>query len=61
MTDLEKFIIHVKNLKSQNVKQAVFDVSYLHGIVQQLLPPSKSKPPVTRGVELDGGSFQNED
>ena len=60
MTDLENFMTHVRNLKTQKVKQAVFDVNFLYQVVQQISPPPVIRQPVNKGVELDGGSFDEE-
>ena len=51
---------HVRNLKTQKVKQAVFDVNFLYQVVQQISPPPVIRQPVSKGVELDGGSFNEE-
>lgn len=62
MDDLKKFVTHVRNLKQQNVKQATFDVEYLHKILENVSPAVPVRQPSdTQYIIGDGGKFEDDE
>jgi hypothetical protein len=64
MNEFQKFVVHVRNLKSKKVKQATFDVDFLDQILQDVSPtPLAIKQTIidaNRAIDADGGKFQED-
>jgi hypothetical protein len=64
MNEFQKFVVHVRNLKSKKVKQATFDVNFLDQILQEVSPTPitirKAIADSNQKYDADGGEFFEE-
>lgn len=62
MDELNKFVTHVRNLKQQNIKQATFDVEYLHRVLETVSSAVPARQTVdTQYIIGDGGKFEDDE
>lgn len=63
MDDFRKFVLHVRNLKEQGVKQATFDVDFLERMLERYAPTPVTikKIKAEQNIVGDGGSFSDDD
>lgn len=58
MNEFEKFVMHVRNLKKDNVSTATFDVEFLCKMLEDV--PVAQKRTSSNNVIGDGGKFSDE-
>lgn len=63
MDELSKFVHHVRNLKSEGVTEAVFDVDYLVRLFERVYPTLDTKKEIRseQNIVGDGGNFSDGD
>lgn len=65
MTEYEKLLRHLVNLKKKNVKTATLDIDWLLGVLKggkrtTTVVPEPTQPDKVVAIEVDGGTFDKD-
>jgi|TARA_A200000159_G_C6987965_1_gene200395 hypothetical protein len=58
VNDFEKFVMHVRNLKTEGIEEATFNVAFLSKVLENI--PTQEPKKVSNNVIGDGGKFSDE-
>lgn len=58
MNDFEKFVMHVRNLNTEGIEEATFNVAFLCKVLENI--PTEKPRKVSNNVIGDGGKFSDE-
>jgi len=64
MTEFQKFVVHVRNLKAQGVQNVMLEVDYLNSVLEDVspLPETLTRIKDENNAQYygDGGAFSND-